>query len=88
MPFAPFLFCCYHIDMTTVTIPKQLAERGDLVLIPREEYETLLRFRVKKINEVLMAPIQRQALVRARANISRNKFLTLHELKRKLDFKN
>lgn len=28
--------------MATVTIPKELARKGDLVLIPRREYEALL----------------------------------------------
>ncbi|MBI2100168.1 MAG: hypothetical protein HYT48_02410 [Candidatus Vogelbacteria bacterium] len=29
------------MKMTTVTIPKTLAQKGDLVLIPRKEYEEL-----------------------------------------------
>mgnify|MGYP001617515880 CR=1 FL=1 len=33
--------------MTTVTIPKTLAQKGDLVLIPRREYEELQRGRAK-----------------------------------------
>lgn len=74
--------------MNTITIPKQLAARGDLVLIPREEYETLLRFRIKRINDVLLTPSQRRMLERARVNVSRNNFLTIHELKRKLALKN
>lgn len=28
--------------MTTITIPKELARKGDLVLIPRKEYEQFL----------------------------------------------
>lgn len=30
--------------MTTLTIPKKLTKKGDLVIIPRKEYEDLLRF--------------------------------------------
>ena len=29
--------------MTTVTIPKKLAQKGDLVVIPRREYEKFLK---------------------------------------------
>lgn len=29
--------------MMTLTIPKKLTQKGDLVIIPREEYEGLLR---------------------------------------------
>ena len=31
--------------MTTVTIPKELAKQGDLVLVPRKEYEAFLGWR-------------------------------------------
>lgn len=31
--------------MTTVTIPKELAKKGDLVLVPRKEYEAFLGWR-------------------------------------------
>lgn len=29
--------------MTTLTIPKKLTQKGDLIIIPRKEYEGLLR---------------------------------------------
>jgi len=28
--------------MSTITIPKKLANKGDLIIIPRKEYESLL----------------------------------------------
>ncbi|MEK7479145.1 MAG: hypothetical protein AAB634_01235 [Patescibacteria group bacterium] len=31
--------------MTTVTIPKELAKQGDLVLVPRREYEAFSQWR-------------------------------------------
>ena len=31
--------------MTTITIPKEVAKKGDLVIIPRKEYEELSRWR-------------------------------------------
>ena len=74
--------------MTTVTIPKIMARKGDLVLLPRKEYEELLNFRLENVNEVELTPLQRKALLRARKNVSRGKFLTIHELKAKLGSKN
>jgi len=37
--------------MQPVTIPKKLAQSGDLVVIPREEYEDLLRTKKHRIKE-------------------------------------
>jgi hypothetical protein len=31
-----------------ITIPKELSKKGDLVLVPRDEYEALLRFQKEK----------------------------------------
>ena len=74
--------------MNTITIPQKIAQKGDLVLLPRREYDELLRFRLKSIREVELTPMQRRALLRARKNLSRGKFLTIHELKAKLGSNN
>lgn len=41
--------------VAVITIPRELSKKGDLILIPREEYEELLRSRLyeksKKITE-------------------------------------
>ncbi|MBU4298593.1 hypothetical protein KJ636_00935 [Patescibacteria group bacterium] len=34
--------------MTTITIPKEIAKRGDLVLIPKSEYEEFLKLREQR----------------------------------------
>lgn len=34
--------------MTTITIPKELTKIGDLVLIPKKEYEEFLKLREQK----------------------------------------
>ena len=34
--------------MTTITIPKELARKGDLIIIPREEYKVLLSNRLRR----------------------------------------
>ncbi len=41
--------------MTTVTIPKKLAAEGDLILIPRKEYESLLRTKKIEVFKPTMA---------------------------------
>ncbi|MFY9493170.1 MAG: hypothetical protein WAP55_01710 [Minisyncoccia bacterium] len=70
--------------INSVTIPKNMVEKGDLVIIPRKEYEEFLSFRLKKTREVELTPAQKKALKEARKNLARGKFLTIHELKRKL----
>jgi len=62
--------------------------KDDLVIVPRGEYEALLRFRVRTVSEVPMTKQQKMALQKARRNFAQGKFLTIHELKRKLGIKN
>ena len=40
-----FYHLCYAFFMTILTIPKHLIKKGDLVLVPRSEYEELLKLR-------------------------------------------
>lgn len=52
------------MDMETITIPKKLSQKGDLVVLPRKEYEELLRFQRKqttgsKKNEKFYAQLDR-----------------------------
>jgi len=37
--------------MITITIPKEIAKKGELVLIPRKEYEEFLKLRKKRGRE-------------------------------------
>lgn len=67
-----------------ITIPKALAKRGDLVLIPKEEYEELMQLR--KIKEFTPTPAQKRALLRARKNRAAGRVLSLHALERELGF--
>lgn len=70
--------------MSTITIPKKLAREGDLVVIPRREYEALVRLR--KMKEFIPTVAQRRALARAENNLRRGKTLSFDELSRKLGF--
>lgn len=72
--------------MSTITIPKKMASRDDLVVIPRKEYEALLEF--KKFKGFSPTAAQKKALLKAEQNLRRGKTLSYHELAKKLGFAN
>ena len=72
--------------MSIVIIPRKLAPKDDLIVIPREEYEGLLKLgAIKEFNPTLA---QKRALAKAEANLKHGKTLTYNELSRKLGFTN
>ena len=70
----------HYESMTTITIPKELASKGELVLIPRKDYDELLNFRLGKIRETDVTPSQKKNIIAARKRIMRGEFLTIHDL--------
>jgi len=72
--------------MSTITIPKKLAARDDLIVIPRKEYEALLA--LKPVKEFIPTTAQKRALIRAQKNRKAGKSLTINELRKKLGFTN
>lgn len=68
--------------MNTLTIPKKLTRKGDLVVIPRKEYEDLLE--LKKIKEFVPTATQKRALARTEKNFRDGKTLRYHEFLREL----
>ena len=68
--------------MRTITIPQKLANKDDLIVIPRKEYESLLE--LKKMKEFTPTSIQKRALTRAENNLRRGKTLSYRELVKKL----
>ncbi len=70
--------------MNTITIPKKIASRDDLIIIPRKEYEALLELR--RFKEFSPTAIQKKALARAESNFRSGKTLSYHELVKKLGF--
>ncbi len=60
--------------MRAVTIPRTLSKEGDLVVIPRKEYEQLLQ--LKKIREFRLTAKQKDALKRAERNLKKGKTLS------------
>ena len=71
--------------MAILNIPKT---NQDLVILPRKEYETLLRSRVSRIGEINMTPIQKRALLRARKNFKQGKTLSINVFSQKLERRN
>ncbi|MEK9209544.1 MAG: hypothetical protein AAB926_01805 [Patescibacteria group bacterium] len=73
------------MNNTTITIPKELARSGNLVLIPQAEYEELL-FKAKgeKIKTYKPSPAELKALERGRKEMQEGKYILWHELKEKL----
>ena len=71
-----------YMNSATITIPKQLTQKGELVIVPRKEYEELLVFRQMK--EFISTPAQKRALVSAERNFLAGKTLSYHELTKKL----
>ena len=66
-----------------VTIPKELAKQGDLVVIPRKEYEGLVR-RQKIVPVMKMNAAQKRDLEEARREYARSEYVTLEQLEDEL----
>jgi hypothetical protein len=75
--------------MTIITIPKK-AQKEDLVIIPKSEYERLIRAEPARrvFKEVSMTKAQKLNLEVARRDYARGDFVTLDVLKRDLERRN
>lgn len=67
--------------MNTITIPKKSFAKGDLVIVPRAEYESL---KARQIPEVAASKAQLRALARMRKNRVAGKLIPLDVLERDL----
>jgi len=67
-----------------INIPKELTKKGELVLIPRKEYESFLHWQ-KSIKKFRPTASQKKALEKARKDFSRGRYITLKELKNELE---
>ena len=70
--------------MRPVTIPKALAKNGDLVVIPRKEYEELLR--LKRIREFQPTAEQKRALRKAEQSLASGKTISYDAAAKALGF--
>ena len=66
-----------------ITIPRELARKDDLIVIPRREYEELLKLR-KIVPLVKLTPAQKRDLEQARKEYARGEYITLERLEREL----
>ena len=66
----------------TVTIPNQRSFQyeKELVLIPREEYNALIRIKQKGISMVSITKGQKKAIAQSEGELQRDEYLTLNEL--------
>ncbi len=72
--------------MQTVTIPQSLTRAGDLVVVPKREYEQLRKLQEKfqAIPEVALTPAERRAFHAGQREIARGDYYALNELKQRL----
>ncbi len=73
--------------MTTITIPKELVKRKDLVAVPRDTYEEFLVWlkQVKSTKTFKPTKAELRALARGRKNFAKGNYITLKELENELD---
>lgn len=72
--------------MATITIPKEVAKQGDLVIIPLKEYEELL-LEKRKVKSFKPTAAEKKALIRGRKNLAERNYITLKDLERELGIK-
>ncbi len=70
--------------MTTITIPKELAKKGDLVVVSRQEYEEFLRLKKQKAFFKLDKDLQ-EALRQVARKETLGSFSSVKELKKALE---
>ncbi|MBI2122093.1 MAG: hypothetical protein HYT98_03140 [Candidatus Sungbacteria bacterium] len=70
--------------MNVVTIPQKLAQKGDLVVVPRREYEALLRRQPKLIPVIKLTPLEMRAIEKSEKELARGDYVTLDELEHEL----
>lgn len=64
-----------------ITIPKELAKKGGLVVIPRPEYEEFLNWK-KSVKIFSPTATEKRALREARKDFAKGNYITLEELKK------
>ncbi len=72
--------------MNVITIPKRTAQKDDLVIISKMEYENLLRIADTEGDELTVS--QKKALIQSRKDLKMGKLLSYKDVARKLGFSN
>ena len=80
----------YNEDMSPITIPKKITKGEELIIIPRKEYEEFSSWRKLRASFKTFkpTPTQKRELKKAREDFQQKRFITLNELKRKMEIKN
>jgi len=66
-----------------IAIPKELSQKGDLIVIPRSDYEEFLQ--LKKIIPLIELTLsEKKAIKEARKEIKQGKYSTINQLKNEL----
>ncbi len=67
-----------------ISIPRELVKKGDLIIMPRSEYEEFLS--LKKIIPLIKPTLsERRAIKRGRKEIQEGKYMNLKQLKNELE---
>lgn len=67
-----------------IVVPKKLSEKGELVIIPRSDYEEFLR--LEKIIPLVKTTLsEKKAIQLGRKEIKKRKYLTLKQLRDELE---
>ena len=67
-----------------VSIPREMSKQGELVIIPREDYEEFLRLQ-KVVPLVEATASEKKAIREGRKQIQEGKYITLKELENELE---
>lgn len=70
--------------MIPITIPVDLAKEREFLLVPRKQFEALLRTTKSALGEIILTPSQKRVLATARKNRKDGTMLSIYELKRAL----
>lgn len=71
---------CYISTVTILTIPPNLIRKGELVLIPRSEYEELLKLK-RAIREFQPTRAQKRDLEASRRDFAKGRYVGLEQLR-------
>ena len=76
-------FSIIFIMNKVIAIPKKLAARDDLVVIPKIEYEMLLKRRWQ-VSVAKLTPQEKRLILKSEEELAAGKYLTLEELEHEL----
>ncbi|OHA05165.1 MAG: hypothetical protein A2934_04375 [Candidatus Sungbacteria bacterium RIFCSPLOWO2_01_FULL_47_10] len=70
--------------MNVITIPKKLVQKDDLVVIPKSEYESLLKKQPRIIPVAKLSSSEKTAISQSEKELACGKYVTLGELEHEL----